>query len=350
MAGMAAGMVPLGGGETLEDTEDGAELSDVSESVGAADLIDDAFSDMSSSAAGTAVGENGTVTVLPGAPPVEALPPETAATDESDILWGDLLPDRIDGLAGDDQINGYAGDDTLFGGVGDDTLVGADGADHLLGGEGDDSLIGEDGADTLTGDDGADTLVGGFGADSLLGGVGDDSLLGGADADRLEGGAGNDSLSGNDGADTLTGGLGMDELFGGTGDDVLIGVVADETTGSPDADGLDFLNGGEGADTLIVGAGDWASGGEEGDVFALGDWIAPEEPATIADYDATQDQIVVVYEPGSDVMPKLTLEPAETDGNLWICLDGMRLAEVVDAGTLQLSDLRLVTPAEIRAA
>ncbi|PTV94145.1 hemolysin type calcium-binding protein [Rhodobacter aestuarii] len=331
MAGVAAGLVPL----EEPEAEDGILPEDSAGDSGGEDLIEDDPSD--------------TVTTLPGDDPTPSSLPSPDPSELADILWGDLFDDEIDGLGGDDQINGYSGDDTLAGGAGDDTLIGEEGDDNLSGDAGDDSLAGEDGADTLLGAAGNDTLTGGFGADSLSGGEDNDSLSGGADNDILAGDTGNDSLMGDDGDDTLTGGLGNDELFGGDGDDLLIGVVAADESATMDEDGTDFLNGGTGADTLMVGTGDYASGGEDEDVFGLGDWIDPANPATIADYDASQDQIVVVYDPSSGSLPDLTLQPSETSGNQWVCLDGVPLAEVMNAENLTVEDLRLVTPEEFSA-
>lgn len=83
-----------------------------------------------------------------------------------------------------------------------------------------------------------------------------------------------------------------------------------------------------------------------GELFALGDWIDPRDPATIADYDAWEDQIVVVYDPDAGVAPRLSIEPSETVGAAWVVLNGMRLAEVLGAGSLAVHDVLLLTPAE----
>jgi hypothetical protein len=110
---------------------------------------------------------------------------------------------------------------------------------------------------------------------------------------------------------------------------------------------MDFLNGGEGADTLMIGTGDWASGGEGGDLFALGEWIDPADPATIEDFDLQSDQIAVVYDPDAATAPQLSIEPSDgTAGAAWVVLNGVRLAEVMDAGDLTVDDIVLVTPAE----
>lgn len=83
-----------------------------------------------------------------------------------------------------------------------------------------------------------------------------------------------------------------------------------------------------------------------GELFALGDWIDPRDPATIADYDAWEDQIVVVYDPDAGVAPRLSIEPSETHGAAWVVLNGTRLAEVLGAGSLAAQDVLLLTPAE----
>lgn len=277
-------------------------------------------------------------------PPREA---SAAPSAEDDILWGDLFDDMLEGLEGDDQINGFEGADVLDGGDGDDRLWGDAGDDTLDGGAADDSLSGGDGDDLLDGGAGADHLSGGFGADTLSGGDGADSLTGGADADLLDGGAGDDTLFGASGDDSMIGGAGRDEIFGNAGDDWLDGLAGEGESGSTTASEGDFLNGGEGADTLMTGSDDWSSGGEDGDLFALGEWIDPAAPATIADFDAREDQIAVVYDPDSAEAPDLSLEPSDTtEGATWIVLNGIRLAEVLDAPDLSLADILLVTPSE----
>ena len=342
MAGVAAGFLPVEAtGETEEDSlaTEAAEPTDPA-ATGTVEAPPKPSDDPELS--------DDTVTEIPGLSAALPLPSPEASPD-ADILWGDLFADEIAGLEGDDQINGHAGNDTLIGGTGDDILWGAAGDDSLSGATGDDCLTGEDGNDTLEGGEGADTLAGCLGDDSLAGGDGADSLLGGAGADTLAGGADNDSLSGNDGNDILAGGLGEDELFGDSGNDLLLGVVPDAQSDNTDLDGMDFLNGGAGTDTLMMGTGDWASGGEDGDLFALGEWIDPATPATITDYDPSIDQIVVVYDPDSGATPEVTIEPSDNAGNAWIAVNGLRLAEVIGAEGLDPLDVLLITPEEFGA-
>ena len=74
----------------------------------------------------------------------------------NDTLGGDMNPNRLEGLAGNDSLTGGDGADTLTGGDGDDTLTG---------GDGDDTLIGAGGTDHLTGGEGQDSITGGIEAD-----------------------------------------------------------------------------------------------------------------------------------------------------------------------------------------
>jgi serralysin len=69
------------------------------------------------------------------------------ATAKDDILLGNDLGDRINGLAGNDYIRGGAGHDRLFGDAGNDSLIGNAGNDILNGGAGNDILTGGAGRD-----------------------------------------------------------------------------------------------------------------------------------------------------------------------------------------------------------
>ncbi|MBN2740762.1 MAG: calcium-binding protein, partial [Rhodobacteraceae bacterium] len=136
---------------------------------------------------------------------------------------------------------------------------------------------------------------------------------------------------------------GHDEMSGGAGDDVILGL--DPDADSDDGDDADLLNGGTGADTLLMGSGDWANGGEDGDLFTLGEWIDPATPATIADYIPSEDQIAIVYDPQTTPDPVLTVEPSHTHEDAsWVLLNGVRLTEVLNAPDLSTKNMLLVTP------
>ena len=260
--------------------------------------------------------------------------------DGPDLLAGGGGPDTLAGAAGDDQLLGRDGDDVLDGGAGRDVLHGGAGADTLLGGDGDDSLHGEDGDDQMRGGAGDDHLAGHMGDDVLEGGGGDDSLLGGAGQDSLDGGAGDDWLAGGSGDDVLMGGPGRDTLDGGDGADTLFG--QDDTD-------PDFLNGGAGNDVLWLGAGDHGHGGEGADSFRIGDWIGAGGFATIADFDAEMDEIVVIYDALTYPEPQLSLVSTPGSADATVFLNGQPLAVVVNGAGLDASAVQLVPAHDLAA-
>ena len=100
--------------------------------------------------------------------------------------------ENLEGSRGNDALSGNLEPNELYGLAGDDTLRGMGGKDKLYGGEGGDTLDGGEGDDTLHGMGGKDKLYGVAGDDILYGDAGDDTLDGGAGNDILEGGAGAD--------------------------------------------------------------------------------------------------------------------------------------------------------------
>lgn len=254
--------------------------------------------------------------------------PLITGTPGHNALYGTILPDTIEGLAGNDTLFGSAGADVMDGGEGD-----TDRADYIdspaavdvslltgLGSGGDaagdtltgiEELAGSLFDDTLTGDDGANRLLGREGDDTLSGGDGNDFIRGGPGADVLSGGAGRDKLiystsvaavtidlgtnsaSGGDAeGDTISGfervvGSSFDDhitgdgqrnsLFGRDGNDTILG--GDESDIVNGGDGADSLDGGDGTDLLDYTGSDAAvtvnletlaaSGGfAEGDTFS----------------------------------------------------------------------------------
>jgi len=94
--------------------------------------------------------------------------PPIATSGDDVTIFGTIIADTIDGLAGNDQIQGDRGDDLLDGGDGDDLIFGQEGNDTLNGGVGDDQLQGNEGDDLLDGGVGDDLLFGGEGIDTFL--------------------------------------------------------------------------------------------------------------------------------------------------------------------------------------
>jgi len=301
----------------------------------------DEFGDDDSHGAGQGMPDNGELNngeLNPGAG-FQPMLIETEPSSETNlILPGDSDPNIMNGGAGSDQINGYAGDDVINGGEGHDDLHGAEGDDTLYGGAGDDVLHGQDGTDVLNGNGDDDQLFGHDGDDTLNGGSGDDELQGGQGKDTLNGGSGDDALHGGHGDDKLVGGAGQDTLFGGWGNDVVSGVEDD-----PAAQASDFLNGGGGDDTIVAGAGDVVTAGDGADTIVLGDWIADGESAQVMDYDAAEDQLVVVWDMEANPDPDIQVltDPA-TPNVSHIIVDGTEIALLRGASMVSVQDILLI--------
>jgi D-alanyl-D-alanine carboxypeptidase len=103
----------------------------------------------------------------------------------------------------------------------------------------------------------------------------DRTLRGGSQKDQLIGSNSNDKLYGLAGDDLLTGSQGDDILTGGTGKDILLG--------------------GQGSDRLIddYDGGDLMIGGEDADIFTVGNWGKTENPNQIADFNVGSDHLKV---------------------------------------------------------
>lgn len=267
------------------------------------------------------------------------------APPDAKVMLGTAGDDILNGGDADDWLQGEDGNDLLDGGRGDDTLLGGSGNDVLVAGAGDDLVYGGAGNDSIEGEEGDDSLLGGAGDDLLAGGGGDDWLAGEQGQDTLLGGEGNDSLYGGEGADWLAGGEGDDWLVGGQGSDTLDGGAGNDTLFGAFPEGLegdvDHLNGGDGDDVLWLGPGDFGHGGEGADTFNLAQWLdaGAGSVSTITDYDASEDSIVVVYDPLTHESPEISVQPGEGT-EVSILLDGHVVARV--NGPVAAEDIRLV--------
>jgi len=124
----------------------------------------------------------------------------------ADVLTGDSLANRIDGLGGDDTIEGGAGADTLIGGTngaaGDTVSYASASAGVTV------KLGTQDGLTAQNTVGGGSDVLSGF--ENVTGSGHDDKLVGSSLANVLSGGAGNDTLDGKAGTDILIGGTGAD--------------------------------------------------------------------------------------------------------------------------------------------
>ena len=259
-------------------------------------------------------------------------------SDLADILGGGEFDDEIIGAGGDDQLNGYGGSDSIDGGADNDRLHGGTGDDTLIGGSGADLMHGEYGDDSLVGGTGDDTLFGHFGADRLMGGDGDDQGHGGQGDDSLNGEGGNDAFHGNDGDDSLQGGAGQDSLFGGIGNDFI--------WGADDGTDVDYLNGGAGDDTLVAGAGDIVTAGEGEDEIWAEDLAGSGEAIQLMDFDSSEDQLVVFWNPDSEAEPEISIETdSDTPDQQVVRVNGAEVLRLTGAEGLSVADIALVDAA-----
>ncbi|MBX9661274.1 MAG: hypothetical protein K2X00_22185, partial [Nitrospiraceae bacterium] len=224
--------------------------------------------------------------------------------DESSLINGTSLEDRIHGNSGDDALHGLSGNDHLWGGGEDDILYGGAGDDvyYFNLGDGSDTVIDTEGTNRVVfgaglnfvdvrieqamGVDGESYLdltfasgdrfsirmgergyVQAFDFDGEVYGVND--LLAMLPSLKLIGDGTDEVLAGFEGDDTLWGGGGADTLNGNAGNDMLDGGARD-----------DVLNGGIGVDTYIfnVGGGHDVVNEVAGEVsiLGLGVGISPE--------------------------------------------------------------------------
>ncbi|MEB3279738.1 MAG: M10 family metallopeptidase C-terminal domain-containing protein [Lyngbya sp.] len=86
----------------------------------------------------------------------------------SDVIYGSIWQDDIDGTGGADKIYGSANRDNIQGQGGNDILEGGGGRDRLAGNGGNDRIHGGDGRDVIIGGRGSDILAGGEGQDVFV--------------------------------------------------------------------------------------------------------------------------------------------------------------------------------------
>ena len=218
--------------DAVENPLDGAEGRNTEPFVSAPDLDGDQFS-FGIAFTGTSDYAGSIVSKAHGLN-ADLLPPTVDNTEIYEImyrtLFGDVLPEVIDGTPEDEVLVGEAENNLIRADIGNDTAAG---------GAGDDFIYGEEGDDILRGDENSRTPGGTVGGnDTLSGGLGNDSIGGKGGNDELYGDEGNDSLWGDDGDDILRGGLGDDVL---TGDDFSGGSGSDTFILAP----------GEGTDTIV---------------------------------------------------------------------------------------------------
>jgi Ca2+-binding RTX toxin-like protein len=144
-----------------------------------------------------------------------------------DILVGNRLDNRIEGLAGNDLLISTNGNDYLDGGEGNDTISYRRDPNRVI--------VNLEKNQALEGFGGTDLI---YNIENVIGSDFNDEVIGDIQANNIYAGKDNDIINARDGNDIIFGEAGKDTLFGENGDDYLVGGM--------DAD---VLNGGDGSDT-----------------------------------------------------------------------------------------------------
>src|SRR4051794_15047692 len=156
-----------------------------------------------------------------------------------------------------ENLTGTHYSDVLYGNVGNNVIDGAGSSDRIYGGNGNDTLIGNGGSDFLYGQGDNDLINGQWQNDTAYGGDGNDRIYGGTNNDNLNGDGGNDILHGDSWIDPTT--------------HVSEYSLPDPSTGSPGfAPGSDTLHGGNGNDVINGdGRNDTLWGDADADLFVF---------------------------------------------------------------------------------
>mmetsp|Transcript_23599 Transcript_23599/g.41787 ORF Transcript_23599/g.41787 Transcript_23599/m.41787 type:complete len:267 (-) Transcript_23599:3283-4083(-) len=250
-------------------------------------------------------------------------------------LLGLLGVGLIVSLNGDDDDNSFPTDE-------DTRAQGTNGADLIETGDGDDTVFAAGGDDVVLSSDGDDRVFGSDGDDLIVGEAGDDFLRGGANDDLIFGGAGEDVINGDVGDDQIAGADIIDArgLFEATENSVLTGIpLTDEDIErfidlDADTGEADTLNGGVGSDVIIAGSNDVVNTGSGTDIVNVGDWVDPDEPVQITDFNAVQDDIVYSYE--GDREPNVTFGEDE-NGTATLVVNGQIVAYFENADFFDLT-------------
>ena len=270
----------------------------------------------------------------------------TSSKSVNGEFTGTESANNFDGGAGNDTLNGLGGKDTIVGGYGNDIIDGGDGSDFINGGNNNDIIGGFSEADILKGANGNDILLGNNGNDDLKGQFGNDLLVGGGENDVLAVGGGNDTLMGGGyylGQDGDQSAEFMAALPAAKADPTLMAQYNDLTVksdalfitsdyfanvdfsreGLDQPDGSDTLYAGEGNDVLHFASGDVAFGGGGEDEFNvhISQFSSGKPVSLIADFELTEDKIVITYDPSA--MSNTATTYAQVEGGLLVNVGGV---------------------------
>jgi len=226
--------------------------------------------------------------------------------------------DYILGGFGDATLNGDNGEDSIFGGKSDDIIGGFSEADILKGANGNDIMLGNNGNDDLKGQVGNDILVGGGGDDVLAGGGGNDTLMDAGYYLCLDGDQSAEFMAALQAAKADPALLAQYNALTVKSDAVFINsdyfANVDLTrAGLNQTGGANTLFAGEGNDVLHIATDDVALGGGGEDEFNVHiSQVASGKPVPlIADFELTEDKIVITYDPVAMSNMTITYTPVE---------------------------------------
>ena len=216
------------------------------------------------------------------------------------------------------EFTGTEGANKFDGGAGNDTLSGLGGKDTIVGGYGNDIMLGNNGDDNLKGQFGNDILVGGGGDDVLAGGAGNDTLMGGGYYLGLDGDQSAELMAALQAAKADPALLAQYNALTVKSDAVFINsdyfANVDLTrAGLDQTDGADTLYAGEGNDILHIATDDVALGGGGEDEFNvhISQFVSGKPVPLIADFELTEDKIVITYDPAVMSNTTITYTPVE---------------------------------------
>ncbi|WP_413849888.1 hypothetical protein [Tateyamaria sp.] len=132
-------------------------------------------------------------------------------------------------------------------------------------------------------------------------------------------------------------------MFGGWGDDVINGVEDDpDTAEADDIDGSDYLNGGSGDDIIVAGNDDMVTSGEGADTVVGGTWIADDPAMDIVDFDSEDDNILLVYEDGTEVPDVSLLADPDDPDVTQVFMDGVAVANILNGADIGMDDISIM--------
>ncbi|MEM6373370.1 MAG: calcium-binding protein, partial [Pseudomonadota bacterium] len=121
------------------------------------------------------------------------------------------------------------------------------------------------------------------------------------------------------------------------------GVEDDPDTGAlDDTDDSDYLNGGGGDDIVIAGNDDVVTSGEGADTIVGGSWIEDGRAMDIMDFDAQDDNILLIYDDDADV-PDIRLEADPDDPEVTqVFMDGIAVANILNGADISIEDISIM--------